>query len=126
MKESTCTVLAVADLVGAITPSISFDLNLTEKAIGTLHMWNKFIQECEVNIVSSVSISHSCNNFLTQNGMTALYAASQEGHDEVVKILVRAKADINLQTNVSNQTVASTYIQPEWKCENQLMYHTER
>ena len=36
---------------------------------------------------------------------------AQEGHDEVVKILVRAKADLNLQDNVSNQTVASTVFQ---------------
>ena len=36
-----------------------------------------------------------------QNGVTALYVACQEGRDEVVKILMRAKADLNLQTNVS-------------------------
>ena len=37
-----------------------------------------------------------------QDGFTALHAACQEGHDEVVKILIRAKADLNLQTKVSN------------------------
>ena len=52
--------------------------------------------------------------------MTSLYVASQGGHDEVVKILVRAKADFNLQSNVSNQTVASTYIQPEWDAEETI------
>ena len=36
-----------------------------------------------------------------QEGHTALHAACANGHDEVVKILMRAKPDLNLQTNVS-------------------------
>ena len=39
-----------------------------------------------------------------QDGQTALYVASWNGHDEVVKILLKAKADLNLQRNVSNCT----------------------
>ena len=39
-----------------------------------------------------------------QDGASALCVASQRGHDEVVKILLRAKADLNLQTNVSGCT----------------------
>ena len=31
-----------------------------------------------------------------QNGGTAVYLASQEGHPEVVKLLVHAKADVEL------------------------------
>ena len=45
-----------------------------------------------------------------QNGWNALHAASQEGHDEVVKILMRAKAGLNLQNNVSTQRVVPCYI----------------
>ena len=35
-----------------------------------------------------------------QDGETALYVASWLGHDEVTNILLRAKADLNLQKNV--------------------------
>ncbi len=37
-----------------------------------------------------------------QNGATALLIASQQGYCEVVKVLLEAKADINIQTNVSH------------------------
>ena len=35
-----------------------------------------------------------------QDGQTAVYCASAEGHTEVVKVLVQAKADIELQEKV--------------------------
>ena len=36
-----------------------------------------------------------------QHGGTALFMATQDGHSEVVRILLEAKADVNLKTNVS-------------------------
>ena len=36
-----------------------------------------------------------------QDGFTALYVACQNNHDKVVGILVAAKANVDLQTNVS-------------------------
>ena len=35
-----------------------------------------------------------------QNGQTAVYSASGAGHTEVVKLLVQAKADVELQHKV--------------------------
>ena len=36
-----------------------------------------------------------------QGGATALYVASQEGHCGVVRILLEAKADVNMKDGVS-------------------------
>ena len=48
-------------------------------------------------------VLHICwqYNFCVQEGWTALHLACEEGHDDTVKILMRAKADLNLQTKVS-------------------------
>ena len=35
---------------------------------------------------------------LSQNGISPVYAASQEGHTDVVELLVQAGADIHLAT----------------------------
>ena len=43
-------------------------------------------------------------NSYVQEGWTALHAACEEGRDDTVKILMRAKADLNLQTKVSNNS----------------------
>ncbi len=37
-----------------------------------------------------------------QDGATALHIASQNGHCEVVRMLLKAKANVNMKTNVSH------------------------
>ena len=36
-----------------------------------------------------------------QDGFTALLVAAQEGHCEIVRMLLEAKADVNMKNNVS-------------------------
>ena len=36
-----------------------------------------------------------------QTGSAALHVAAQEGHCEIVRMLLEAKADVNIQNNVS-------------------------
>ena len=47
------------------------------------------------------SINYVLNFFLDQYAHTALMCAAQQGHLEVVKALLQAGADVNLQDNVS-------------------------
>ncbi len=39
--------------------------------------------------------------YLQQDNQTALYQASSSGHDEVVRVLLAAKATVNTQSKVS-------------------------
>ena len=46
---------------------------------------------------------------LTQTGETPLFVASQEGHSDIVNILMRNGADINLARNVWRYNVPYTH-----------------
>ena len=45
----------------------------------------------------------TCSSSLdsVQDGFTALLAASHEGHYGIVRLLLEAKADVNMKSNVS-------------------------
>ena len=45
---------------------------------------------------------------LSQDGVTPLIIASQKGHSDVVNILLRNGADVNLALNVSNDMITLT------------------
>ena len=45
---------------------------------------------------------------MQNDGATALYMASQEGHCGVFRMLLEAKADVHIQNNVSHIIITST------------------
>ena len=45
--------------------------------------------------------THSYSLDSVQDGFTALLAAAQEGHCGIVRMLLEAKADVNMKNNVS-------------------------
>ena len=51
-------------------------------------------------------------NLFLQSGFTALHTACQEGQNRVVEILVAAKANLDIQTNVSHiiETFLHVYV----------------
>ena len=46
--------------------------------------------------------THTHNTLCTQKGYSPLHIASQEGHDQVVEILLQAGATVDLQKKVEN------------------------
>ncbi len=51
-----------------------------------------------------------------QNGCTALHVASRNGHLEVIRMLLKAKADVNIMNNVSRALV----IMPRCACASEV------
>lgn len=60
------------------------------------------------------------STILPQDGFTALHAASQNDHNQVVRILIAAKASLNLQTNVS--VMFSNICKKRNSCENNWLF----
>ena len=56
-----------------------------------------------------------------QDGYTALHSASQEGHVDVVRVLIDANAHVNQQTTVLNVSIAKLAV---FICSNRLCPHT--
>ena len=46
--------------------------------------------------------------YFTQDGKTALYVAAQEGHEDIVELLLKAKADPELKTKKVGNTEFDT------------------
>lgn len=52
---------------------------------------------------------HTCTR--TQDGYSPLYCASQEGHDNIVEMLLQAGAKVDLWTEVNNaEALAITFL----------------
>ena len=45
-----------------------------------------------------------------QEGWTALYMASEKGHCGVVRMLLEAKADVDIKTNVSHAAACMVFV----------------
>ena len=49
-----------------------------------------------------------------QNGQTALYIASGNGHDQIVELLLKKEADVNHQTKVRPLMLASVFLHEDF------------
>lgn len=58
------------------------------------------------------------HNIYLQNGFSPVYVASQNGHTQIVDILVKAGADINLTTKKVNITVYTVSVPVQIAVEN--------
>ena len=56
----------------------------------------------------------SCSPLHVQNGQTALFIASRNGHDQIVELLLRKEADVNHQKKVRLLTLVCVFLQEEW------------
>ena len=54
--------------------------------------------------------SYHCVHTHIQTGSTALYAAAENGHLEIVNMLIDANADVNIKANVSHNKHSYTDI----------------
>ena len=63
--------------------------------------------KCLSDIIPLDILSNLCYIIIlsVQDGMSALMFASEKGHAEIVKYLLKAKASLNLQTKVSWQQI---------------------
>ena len=61
-----------------------------------------------------------------QDGVSPLYAASQEGHTEIVDLLVRAGADINQATTKVHTEVTEYFGETVFKCNQFPTSHVAR
>jgi len=50
------------------------------------------------------SVTNAVHIHVTQNGWTALHLAAEKGHEDVVELLLEAKADPEVKTEVINVT----------------------
>ena len=60
-------------------------------------------------IISTALFLFYKTKFLTQDGSTPLYIASEKGHSDVVNILIRNGADIDLGRNVWRYNIPYTH-----------------
>ena len=72
--------------------------------------------------------THSYSLDSVQDGFTALLVAAQEGHCEIVRMLLEAKADVDMKNNVSEScssdgvcALAESSINCLWSRDNELV-----
>ena len=55
----------------------------------------------------------SCSPLHVQNGQTALFIASRNGHDQIVELLLKKEVDVNHQTKVRPLTLVCVFLHEE-------------
>ena len=56
----------------------------------------------------------SCSPLHVQDGRTAIFVASWNGHDQIVELLLKKEVDVNHQEKVRPLMLVCVFLQEEW------------
>ena len=68
----------------------------------------------------------SCSLFHVQDGLTALFIASRNGHDQIVELLLKKEVDLNHQTKVRPLMLVCVFLHEECLFQHRFVIHAQQ
>lgn len=73
-------------------------------------MWSCVPMHVYACCIVAIVVNRQHTYYITQDGRTALYIATQEGHEDIVRLLLEAKADPDVQDEVLTFSMVFTIV----------------